>query len=233
MLIAIVVISLAILICFLLAVANFAGERFMEKFQEMDKIAIKAQITPLQFVEYLNNRNFQGRLKIIQISQVANDRYGNGNIFLSTNTLSKNSLASYSIIAHELGHAKQDFEGKKLKRLSSLRRIGKMLGVLMFPLLIAGGILALIGDKLLWWGVGLMALSLLIFIVALFIKLRTISIEKEASKFALDFLKSILQDDELKKCKKFLDDARLTYWSDFLRALLGWTMLTKKSKLFN
>ena len=38
--------------------------------------------------------------------------------------------------------------------------------------------------------------------------------------------------DEMKKAKRFLKDARLTYWADFLRAILGWTMLSKKSKLF-
>ena len=62
----------------------------------------------------------------------------------------------------------------------------------------------------------------------------TIKIEKDASKKAIMFLKqlNVLEDYEIEYAKKVLDAALLTYIGDFLRALLGWTMLTKKTKLF-
>ena len=72
-----------------------------------------------------------------------------------------------------------------------------------------------------------------IFILALVIKLMTIAIEKDASKKALGFLEMILGDEELRTAKSFLKDAGLTYWADFLRIILGWTGISKKSKLFN
>jgi len=42
-----------------------------------------------------------------------------------------------------------------------------------------------------------------------------------------------LTEDELEIAKQFTNDAKLTYWADFLRLLLWWTALSKKSKLFN
>ena len=60
-----------------------------------------------------------------------------------------------------------------------------------------------------------------------------IAIEKEASKFAIDFLKQVLADEQVALCKKFLNDARLSYWADFFRTLLAWTFMTKKNKLFS
>ena len=69
--------------------------------------------------------------------------------------------------------------------------------------------------------------------MALFIKIRMISIEREASKFAIEFLKEALSDDQVELCKQFLNDARLSYWADFFRTLLVWTFMTKKNKLFN
>ena len=52
----------------------------------------------------------------------------------------------------------------------------------------------------------------------------------EASKNAIVFLSEVINEKELKQCKKFLNDARLTYWGDMFKTLLGWTMLTRKRK---
>ena len=87
--------------------------------------------------------------------------------------------------------------------------------------------------ELFYLGVGLACGGALIFLIALFVKLKTISIEKEASKFALIYLADYLNDNEVEECGKFLKDARMTYWADFLRTLFFWTFLTKKSKFFN
>ena len=72
-----------------------------------------------------------------------------------------------------------------------------------------------------------------IFLLALFIKLRTISIEKDASKKAIILLQDYLNEKELKESKKFLNDAKLTYWADFLRIFLWWSGMSRKTKLFN
>lgn len=229
----ILVVAVLLLLCFLLAVANFSGERFMERYHEMNKKYSNNDISPIDFISKLNYKHFDGKLQIVQISGIANDAYSKGKLFLSTDTLRNPSLASFTIIAHEVGHALQDKTGKKLKTLSLLRRLGRFLGFLMLPSIIAGVILMLFGDKLFYWGIGLVAVGILIFILALFVKLRTISIEKDASKNALNFLKETFDEDVVKECKAFLNDARLTYWAEFLRLCLGWTAMSKKTKLFN
>ncbi len=227
------VIAIAVLLCFLLAVANYSGERFMEKYNEYNNIDANINMTPLQFINYIASRHFKNRLEIVQISNVAYDCYSKGKLFLSGNTLNLNTLASYTIISHELGHALQDERGNKLKRLHFLRRFGKVIGMLLFPSLIAGIILMFFGKTLFIVGCCLIGLGVLIFILALVIKLMTISIEKDASKNAIMFLSEVFEEKQLKLCKKFLNDARLTYWAEFLRIILGWTGASRKSKLFN
>lgn len=226
------VIAFAILICFLLAIANYSYDRFLERYKELDSQPINSNITTYDFINSINNTIFDGKIKIVQISRLAGDAYSKGKLFLSTSTLNNDSLASITIIAHELGHAKQDKEGKKLKRLTFLRTFGKFLGFL-FPLCIVAGIILLfLGRSLTTTGFILLGIALGIFLLSLFGKLFTISIERDASNNAIIFLQEYLTEGEVKKCKRFLKDARLTYWADFLRILLGWTSLSRKSKMF-
>ncbi len=228
----IAVIAVAVLICFLLAVANFSYERFMARYKELDQVYIKSNLMPYDFVNMINHEYFQGKLQIVQISQVAGDAYGRGKLFLSTSTLSNNSIASFTIIAHEIGHAKQDREGKKLKRLNFMRKLGRFLGFFMTPLLIAGIILIFFENFRILSYI-LLACGVLIFLLALLLKLLTISIEKDASLKAIQFLEEIFDETEMKRAKRFLKDARLTYWADFLKIVLFWTAMSKKTKLFN
>lgn len=231
--IAILVVLVLLLLCFLLSIANFSGERFMERYQQINNILLKSELTPIDFIAKLNLKYFAGKLQIIQVSTVARDAYSKGKLFLSSDTIKRPSLASFTIIAHEMGHALQDLTGTKLKHLVVLRRLGRTLGFLMLPCIIAGIVLMIIGQSLFIAGAIVAGFGVLLFFLALFIKLRTIAIEKDASKNALKFLGEFLSEDEVKKCKAFLNDARLTYWADFLRACLGWTAMSRKTKLFN
>lgn len=231
--ITIIVVAVLLLLCFLLSVANFSGERFMEKYHQINKKYSQNMIKSLEFIEIINKKYFNGKLQVVQISRLAGDCYSKGKLFLSTETINNSSLASFTIVAHEMGHALQDKNGKKLKKLQRMRKIGKVLGVFMLPCIIAGVILMLFGFPLATWGIIVACVGVLIFLLALFLKILTISIEKDASKKALEFLKEILNEKEIKECKGFLNDARLTYWAEFLRICLGWTTMSKKTRLFN
>ncbi len=227
----IAIIAFAIFICFLLAIANNAYDRFLQNYKQLDKVPVRSGLGTIEFINSVNFKEFNNKLKILQISQLAGDCYSNGKLFLSTRTINNNSLASITIIAHELGHAIQDKEGSKLKILKFLRVFGKILGMLL-PLCIIAGIVLLFFENFFLYAIILLAISLGIFLLALFNKLFTISIEKDASKKAIVLLKNFINSEELKKAKRFLKDARLTYWADFLRIILGWTAMSKKSKLF-
>ena len=229
----IMVIAFLLFICFGLAVANFALDKFYDVFEEIDKIYAQTQLSPWQYIDILNQKYFDGEIVVKTISNVAGDAYSKKTLYLSGATQSSQSLASFAIISHEMGHALQDKQGNKLKTLNFLRRFGKVLGWFLMPMFI-GGIVLMVGwAELFWVGVGLLAGCALTLILALFIKLRMIAIEKQASAFALDFLKEILQEEQVKQCKKLLDSARLSYWADFFRTLLAWTFMTKKTKLFS
>ena len=227
------IIAFAVLLCFLLAVANYSYDKFLQNFQSLNKRPIRAGLSTLDFISGLNDKYFNGALQIVQISALAGDAYLKGKIYLSTSSLYQNSLASFTIIAHEMGHARQDKEGKKLKHLLLMRRIGRLLGVLFAPSIIAGLIFLIFEGALQTAGIVLLASGAGIFLLALLVKILTISIEKDASKKAIVFLSEILNSEELQLAKSLLRDAKLTYWADFLRILLGWTALSKKSKLFN
>lgn len=225
------VIAVAVLLCFLLAVANFSYDKFMQRYKVLSNQPIRSGISTMQFVDLLNRQIFGGTLKVVQIEREAGDAYGGGRLFLSTKTIYQPSIASFTIIAHEIGHAKQDIEGRKLKRLNFLRKLGRILGLLLIPFILAGIVLLIIGYSLIAFI--LLGGAVGIFLLALLIKLMTISIEKDASRKAVDFLEMILSEDELRTAKRFLKDAGMTYWADFLRIILGWTGISKKSKLFN
>lgn len=225
------VIGFAVLLCFLLAVANFAGERFLERYEEVDQLTIENPISPTEFFNQMNSNFFGNKLRNCSVAGRATDAYSKGVLYLSMHSQHRRSIASFTIIAHELGHALQDKTGRKLKTLSLLRWVGRILGTIFAPTLIAGGILCLTEYVVL--GLCLLGGGVLIFFLALFVKLRTISIEKEASKNALIFLEEIMTEEELKESKKFLSDAKLTYWADFLRMALWWTGLSRQTKMFN
>ena len=226
-----IVLVIIVLLCACLAIANFAGEDFSEKYRELSRLRIENDITVVQFFKMINEKFFNNRLLVTETRE-GTDAYAKGVLFLSRSTINSNNIASFATIAHELGHAKQDLESNKLKKMASLRKLGMIIGFFFFPLLIAGLILIIFGGNLFYYGIGLLAAGLLIFVLAIVIKALTIKIEKEASRNALEFLEGICSESEIKTCKDFLGDAVLTYWADMFRSLLGWTMLTRKGKLF-
>ena len=88
------VIAFALLLCFLLAVANFSGDRFMEKYEKMNAREANTSLTPIQYINLLLNKFFKRDMEIVQISNIAGDAYSNGKLFLSGNRLKMKTLAS-------------------------------------------------------------------------------------------------------------------------------------------
>lgn len=233
-----VVVVFVLLLCFALAVASFSGENFLEKYQENSKISLSYQTNTLEYVKEINKRHFGGRLKIATCEKFR-DHYSSGVVALSRETMYSSNITSVAIVSHELGHAKQDFEGDKLKKHWSLRHRVKICGFFFMPAVVAGIVFSLLNvfnilSKQIWLyvGLGFLGVGLLLFLLSLFMKYREVQIEKDASNKAVEFMREILSDKELSLAKEFLDSARLTYWAVFFRTLLGWTFLTKKDSIF-
>lgn len=232
-----IAVVLAVLLCLCLAIASFSFENYYEQFKINDSLRNSYGISTLDFVTGINKKCFGSRLSIAKCAEFQ-DHYSSGTVALSEKTCSSNSLASLAIVAHELGHARQDKEGK-LKQHWKLLRVGKTLGFFFMPTILAGAILSLLNvfgvlpqQYYLIIGLVCVSIGILIFLFALILKYKEIQIEKEASVFAMEYLREILTEPELKNCQELLKRAGLTYWASLFRAMFGWTFLTKKESLF-
>ncbi|MBQ8844781.1 MAG: zinc metallopeptidase [Clostridia bacterium] len=233
----IVVGVLVAILIYCLAVASFGYENFRENLNELNQEANQYGFTTRDFVDQLNNTKFEGKVEL-KLCNEGEDHFSPNYIALSHKTLSSNSLASLAIVAHEMGHAEQYKNGVKLEKHWKRKRTGRALGKLFVPLVIIGIVVSLISifeiidSMFVYAGLGVIGLAVMLFLFAIYNKFMEIKIEKEASDFAIKFLKEYLNDKELKKCKTFLDSARLTYWADLYRTMFAWTMLTGKTSMF-
>lgn len=227
-----------VLLCFCLAVASFASENFYEKLEENQQKPNSKGIRTVEYVREINTQNFRGRLRI-ERCQTYEDHYSSGVVALSSETMNSNSLASLATVSHELGHARQDAEGNKLKKHWRRKQVGRLCGLFFMPVVIVGIVLSVLylvevlpELYVLILGLAMLALGVLIFLFAVFLKYKEIQIEKEASRYAIEFLQEILTREECKSCQEFLNSARLTYWALFFKTLLSWTFLTSKDPMF-
>lgn len=233
----ILIISFVVLLIFGLSVANYAGNYVIEKFNQTQKHMASSFITAKDFAVMTSINFLDSQVKVGQRKGFLTDAYVSSKkvVFLSEKIYSSSSVAALAITAHELGHALQDKQDPQiLKRHRALSAAGRFFGYLMFPLVVLGVVLYISQPHNLLYSLGALGGAVLIFLLALFLKIMTISIERQASKNALMLLErqGVLDQEELVLAKKLLNAALLTYIADFLRVILSWTFLTKKSKLF-
>ena len=224
--------AVILLLCFLLSIASFSGDRFYETYKKLLKASTQTPFTASMFISALNRKYLQNKVQIMPISREAGDYYNSRQKLVALYLKKENSLASFAVIAHEMGHAYQDIVEGKLQSFNNLRRAGVIIGKLFLPVLLIGVVsLFLVENYLLVIGVTVAVLAFII-LLAIIIKAKTISVEKDASDIGLGFLREILPEEEVKRCKKLLDSARLTYWADLIKLLLSWSGLTSKTEMF-
>ena len=226
-----------LIICFCLSVANFSFDNFKEKRDEAGRYRAQNGMFISDFVEEINDRYLGGALSVKHAEEFR-DHFAPNYIALSPSIISSNSLASFAIIAHELGHALQYKKGELTKHWQR-RSKNRILGKFFLPLVLVGVVLAVLGllsvlpTFVMYIGIGFLGLGFVIFLIACYSKYLEIRVEKSASKYGMNFLKECLTKGEAKICEELLNSARLTYWGSLFRTMLGWTMLTKKDKMFN
>jgi Zn-dependent membrane protease YugP len=136
---------------------------------------------------------------------------------LSDGVANNSSVASLGIVAHEIGHVMQDASNYAPLRLRSglvpAVRIGSWLGPIIF---FAGFFLSgVTGSTTVAW------IGLFLFAGTVVFSLVTLPVEFNASKRALDLLRTYQLADgrELQETKKVLDAAALTYIAALAQAL--------------
>ena len=158
-------------------------------------------------------------VRVEEVSGQLSDHYDPGKdvLRLSQGVARSRSVASLGIVAHEIGHAMQDAAGygplRVRSRLVPVVRIGSWLGPIIF---FAGFFLsAVTGSTTIAW------LGLLLFAGTVVFALITLPVEFNASKRALQLLRSyqLADGQELRETKQVLDAAALTYIAALAQAL--------------
>ena len=228
---------LVVLLVVGLAVATYSSSQLVETFEKYNRVPCYKKTTGGQFALELTNNLFGGRIAVGRTKGYLNDGYSSKSkmVVLSETTCDSSSVAALTIVAHEFGHASQDLSGlRKFKANKFFSKLTKVLGYLMFPLAIVGLFLCLIMSENLVIGFSLLGVAFAILVLCIVVKLALIPLEKDASKRGIDLLikTEALYGEELDMAKDLLKAALLTYVGDFLRSILWWTFLTKRTKYF-
>ena len=228
-----IIVAVAALISAMLAVSNYGAERFLALHEEMSATQANAHMSVLEFITDVNLEKLEGKLKIARTDKKLGDGYASKSktLVITDETLRGVSIASFSIAAHELGHAIQDHEGNLLKHKNRLKRAGWVFGKLFLPCILVCLVMLFFPQ---YQVISIIFGSLAggIFLLSGILKMLTIYIERDASKRAIKLLDVFLPNSDMKLVKKYLKGARLTYWSDFMKLLFGWSGLTRKTKMF-
>lgn len=225
----IIVAIFLVLIAIGLAIVNYSFDEFKSSYKKQLNNYC-SYITTNDLIKQVGKK-IKCPFNIIPIDLELGDSYSpyNNTLKIYKGNISNSSLASLTVIAHELGHAIQCYSSPvKMKKYFRKVVTSSILSNLCLPLFLAFVVLLCL-DLLIFSFITL-GLSVFCFIFSLSLKLSTIKIEKEASNYALMILKEVayFDDEELKQSEILLDNAKNTYVADFLKSLLKWTFLTRR-----
>lgn len=224
----IAVAAFILLVLFGLAIVNYSFDEMVDQYKRNADVYVST--TPIELALKVNAKYFRNSIRIKYSDKYFSDCFsGNGVLTLSSKYANEKNIAGLAICAHELGHAFQ-FRDEKKRMTKHFRRlkISKLFSHLISPSIIAGIVCIII--SYLYIGLGLIGFGAFCLIIALFAKISTLNLEKDASNTALNLLMefAFLTDSELEVAKKFLDSAKQTYVADVLKIVLKWTMFVKK-----
>lgn len=228
----IIAVAVLLFLCFLLSVASFAGDKFFDNYKKLLDKTTRTPYTVSAFINILNTKYFKNQVQINAINSIGGDYYDSKRRVVGLNMSGQTSLGSFAVIAHELGHAYQDIVEGKLKSFHTIRKVGGFIGKLFLPIIIATIVLLFFVENYSLLLICSLTVLFVIVFLAVVIKAKTIAIEKDASNRGIELLNEFLPDDEIKECEKLLNSARLTYWADLIKLLLGWSGLTNKTQMF-
>lgn len=199
------------------------------------KIGNKANITGEQLALYAKQDLELDELKFALTRNKLGDAYSSKykTLIISEEVCYTASLASLTIVAHELGHAQQDKQNNGLFVFTRfLGALTRLTNALIMPLLIIGLFLYFFQFPDTTTGYILLIVAGCLFCLNVLNKLLTIPLEYNASRRALKYLKekNIVSDSELRKAKKLLNTAAQTYIASLLDGILILNVTKKKRK---
>lgn len=218
-----------------LSIANFSGNQLYSYYKEQFNDIAYGNITSANFCNSVSQLEFGGQIKVGINDNIFGGAYSPNRrvVELSSEVFYSGSVSALAVTAHELGHAIQNKRDPKVLRKNyKFSKIIKILGKLIFPIFLASIVLFFLNYAII--SIILAGLCFIFFVLALSLKISTIKIEKQASKYAYELIKrsDIMTEEQLFKAKKLLKYAGMTYTADFFSALLFWTFMTRKTKIF-
>ena len=221
-----------------ICIANFSYDKYLKAFEEMNKVGTSFRGDAYTFAKRFSTFFFASRIKVQVMPEKDMPSYGSytpatSTVALSSKIATTGSIATLAIVAHEFGHAHQHANNPKiLVNNFKLAKTVKFLGVLNILLLVGAIYFFATGTGIL--SIFCLGFIFLNFIVAIWLKISTLKLEKNASEIAIELLEKtkVFKNKEIAAFKKFLHAAKRTYTGDLFRALFAWTGLVKKTKIF-
>ncbi len=205
------------LIFLLTMLITVSAEVFVNsKYKEYSKIKCKSGLSGFEVADKILKKNGIDDIYIVEVRGVLTDHFDPDKraVRLSSSNFHGESIASSAVSAHEVGHVIQHKEGNKLIKIRSMlvpfvnfsSRIGYLVIVISF-------IFGLV--DLLYLGIGFL------FVILLF-ELVTLPVEIDASRKALNNLKSegLLSESEIEGARSVLTAAAFTYVASLATTIL-------------
>lgn len=206
-----------ILIVIGVIISLIASARVKSTFARYRNDRARCNMTGAQVAERLMRANGIYDVRIEHVGGELTDHYNPANktLALSDSVYNSTSIAAISVAAHEVGHCIQHDKGyAPLKVRTTLVPVANFGSTISWLFIIAG----LFFGSFYW----LVDVGIILFSLAVLFQLVTLPVEYNASSRALAALRSngILYEDELRKGKKVLGAAALTYVAAAAAAIL-------------
>lgn len=186
--------------------AMYAQRKVSKTYDKYSRVGLKSNMTGAEVARNLLDNSGLHEVKIERVRGSLTDHYDPRTkvLRLSDSVYGNRSIAAAGVAAHESGHAIQDKERYMPLKLRGamvpLASIGSRFSMILF---VAG----------IFFSETLISLGIILFSLTVLFQLVTLPVEFDASNRALQVLEGyqIMENTEVKKAKKVLDAAALTY----------------------
>ncbi|MDU4045941.1 MAG: zinc metallopeptidase [Peptoniphilus harei] len=196
-----------------LILALYAQAKISSAYEKYSKIGSSTNLSGAEVAREILDRNGLNYVKINMVDGKLSDHYDprDKTLNLSRDVYYKNSIASVSIAAHEVGHAIQDsVEYVPLKVRAALVPLANLGTQLSFFLIILGFFFSVFFTKL----------GIALFFFAVLFQIVTLPVEFNASNRAKkELAKGIISEEDLTGTRKVLSAAALTYVASTIVAI--------------
>lgn len=196
-----------------LILALYAQAKISSAYEKYKKIGSSTNLSGAEVAREILDRNGLNYVKINLVNGKLSDHYDprDKTLNLSRDVYYKNSIASVSIAAHEVGHAIQDsVEYVPLKVRSTLVPLANLGTQLSFFLIILG----------FFFSVFFIKLGIALFFFAVLFQIVTLPVEFNASNRAkIELANGIISEEDLIGTREVLNAAALTYVASTIVAI--------------